>query len=198
VVSDGGSGNVVPHPPHRVVIGAVPFIQVEHHPSVPVASESQVLGISVTLRNLSACGVTLTKLKEKLEGLHYVEGSARLDGVLVPATAQGSELTVPGIALAAGATRQVTYQARPTLLGAPSPSGYVVLNEVFISDPAGFLPAASGCGCQQTQERASLVLLAMVGLALLTRRKRVGVGSLEWWPTAPPLFLVLCASARFW
>lgn len=169
VTADAGSGNVATRE-HEVPITAAPFIAVAHETEKPTGSESGLLGVSVGLRNLTACGVSDVLLEESLEGMEYVPGSARLDGQPVDVERVGDTLRVRGLALQGGGVHRFTYVARPRLLGAPRMETRLSLREVPISQGERPVPPASGCGCASGGSGA--VTLGLVALVLRGLRRR--------------------------
>jgi len=125
------------------------FVNVRHRTDTPWASEAGLVGVEVTLVNGTSCTADAVVYRETLEGLRYVEGSARRDGVPVDVVLTENTLVFSGISLPARGERRLTYSARPRLLSQASPKGEAFLGEQAISDLQQGLPQphTSGCGC---------------------------------------------------
>jgi MYXO-CTERM domain-containing protein len=172
VTADAGRGNVITRE-HTVPITVAPFVDVLHETEKPTGSESGLMGVSVALNNTTTCGVTQVTLEERLEGMTYVPGSARLDGQPVEVEASGNVLRARGLALTGGAAHRFTYVARPALLGTPRSEAQVFLHEVPISvGPRALPPAHTGCGCTSGSSGATAFGLAALGLLASRRRRR--------------------------
>jgi MYXO-CTERM domain-containing protein len=109
---------------------------------------------------------------EHLEGLSYVDGSAKLDGAPVEAHWEGSALQVEGLSLAGGATRTLSYVARPHLMGERRMWGEASKGDVRLSLSEASEPRPSGCGCASAESGPMLFVLAAMGAALRRRRRR--------------------------
>ena len=159
-----------------LTIEADPFVDVRHFTDAPIVDESGVLTMVVELTNRTACGVTGTNYDEQLDGLRYVTGSARFDGLEVDASVDGGVLHVLGLDLPAMASHLLSYAARPPLLGRPAPAGMAQLRGVQISEgwqglgsPDRKLP---GCGCGMAPTELAFGALGLVAFAALRRRRR--------------------------
>jgi uncharacterized protein (TIGR03382 family) len=159
----------------EVPITTEPFVTLLHRAELPSASDTGLVGYSATLTNTTECGVQEVSLTERLEGLAYVEGSAKLDGVPVAAEWSDGRLTVSGLTLGPLASSQLTYVVRPLLLGERQVSGQASLRGIPISLPEGTVPQVpdSGCGCTSGAPGSAL-LLALGALAGVVRRRRAG------------------------
>jgi MYXO-CTERM domain-containing protein len=152
-----------------IPIIAEPFVEVNRRTERPTGAETDLIGVSVELRNTTACGVREVQHQERLEGVDYVPGSARFDGVPVSAELDGDVLVVSGLVLQGEATGRLTYVVRPRLLGKQRFEGQVFLRGVTISQPPEPGPA-SGCGCSGGGSGAAA--LGLAGLAAALRRRR--------------------------
>lgn len=156
----------------KVTIAAAPFVEVHRVSEHRSGSETSLFGVAVELRNTTACGVSEVKHEERLEGLDYVEGSARLDGAPVEAVWEEGTLTVGGLALEGSATRTLTYVVRPHLLGQMAFAGSSSLRDI----PVSFTPEedaeASGFGCEGTGP--GFAALGLAAGVLVLRRRREG------------------------
>jgi MYXO-CTERM domain-containing protein len=159
---------------HTLPITVEPFVKVRRRTEVPAASETGLVGVSVELLNTTACGVTDVSYVESLEGLTYVEGSAKLNGQPVEAAWQEGALTVKGLALAGEGTGTLTYVARPHLVGERRMAGEARLRDVPISlrDAPGPQVADSGCGCTSSGPGPVVFALGALGAAVRRRRRR--------------------------
>jgi len=157
---------------HALPITVEPFVRVRRRTELPAASETGLVGVSVELRNTSACGVSGVSYVEQVQGLTYVEGSAQFNGEPVTATWVDGALTVTGLNLEAEGSGRLTYVARPHLVGERRMEGEARLNDVPITirDGAGPSVPVSGCGC--TSAGSGPVLLALGALVLAVRRRR--------------------------
>ena len=161
---------------HTVRITTQPFVEVTRRTELPAAAETELVGVSVELFNTTDCGVTRVRHVERLQGMSYVAGSARLDGKSlvdeddVTWKESTGELTVKQLALAGQTTATLTYVARPHLVGERRLSGTTTLREERISIEATSASPGSGCGC--TSSGPGSVLVALVTLAGAARRRR--------------------------
>jgi uncharacterized protein (TIGR03382 family) len=149
-----------------------PFVKVRRRTELPAASETGLVGVSVDLLNTTACGVSGVSYVERLEGLTYVEGSAKFDGQPIEATWESGALTVTGLTLAGESTGKLTYVARPHLVGDRRMEGDAWLGGELISirDVPGPGVPVSGCGCSGSGPGP--VLLALGALVAAVRRRR--------------------------
>ncbi len=157
---------------HALPITVEPFVRVRRRTELPAASETGLVGVSVELRNTSACGVSKVSYVERVTGLTYVEGSAQFNGEPVAATWVDGALTVTGLDLEAEGSGRLTYVARPHLVGERRMEGEARLNDVPITirDGSGPSVPVSGCGC--TSAGSGPVLLALGALVVAVRRRR--------------------------
>jgi MYXO-CTERM domain-containing protein len=158
---------------HSLPITVEPFVRVRRRTEVPAASETGLVGISVELRNTSACGVSGVSYVERLAGLTYVEGSAQFDGQPVAATWADGALSVTGLGLGAEGSGRLTYVARPHLVGERRMEGEARLNGELISirEATGPSVPVSGCGCTSSGSGPVLLALGALGMALRRRRR---------------------------
>jgi MYXO-CTERM domain-containing protein len=166
-----GPGNVAARE-HVVPITVEPFVEVRRRTETPVASDTGLVGISVELTNTQACGVSGVQFTERLEGMTYMPGSARFNGVPVEDEWAEGVLTVRGLALEADSSGVLTYVVRPHLLGERFMAGSAFLRGVPISRDGGSGVPVSGCGCASASP--GLALLALGALAGAVRRRRRG------------------------
>ncbi|WNG56924.1 hypothetical protein F0U59_20770 [Archangium gephyra] len=156
-----------------------PFVKVRRRTELPAASETGLVGVSVELINTTPCEVTGVSYVERLEGLTYVEGSAKFDGQPIEATWELGALTVMGLTLAGDATGKLTYVARPHLVGDRRMDGEAWLGGELISlrdDPGPQVPD-SGCGCSGSGPGPVLFALGALVAAVRRRRARPTVRS---------------------
>ncbi|WPB73310.1 hypothetical protein KYC5002_30160 [Archangium violaceum] len=156
-----------------------PFVKVRRRTELPAASETGFVGVSVELINTTPCEVTGVSYVERLEGLTYVEGSAKFDGQPIEATWESGALTVTGLTLAGDATGKLTYVARPHLVGDRRMDGEARLGGELISlrdDPGPQVPD-SGCGCSGSGPGPVLFALGALVAAVRRRRARPTVRS---------------------
>ncbi|WP_095988281.1 MYXO-CTERM sorting domain-containing protein [Cystobacter fuscus] len=154
-----------------VPISVDPFVKVGRRSELPVASETGLVSVLVDLTNTTACDVSGARYVEHLEGLAYVEGSATLDGAPVETHWNGSALQVDGLLLAGGATRTLSYVARPLLVGERRMWGEASKGDVRLSASEANEPRPSGCGCASSGSGPMLFVLAALGAALRRRRR---------------------------
>ncbi|WP_158501495.1 MYXO-CTERM sorting domain-containing protein [Vitiosangium sp. GDMCC 1.1324] len=171
VTADAGAGDVASLE-HTLPITVEPFVKVRRRAEVPAASETGFVGVSVDLLNTTACGVSDVSYVERLEGLTYVEGSAKFNGQPVTATWADGALSVTGLSLEGDGGGTLTYVARPHLVGERRMEGEARLRDVPISirDDAGPQVPDSGCGC--TSSSPGPVLFALGALVAAVRRRR--------------------------
>jgi uncharacterized protein (TIGR03382 family) len=166
IAADAGVGNT--HTVQRsVLIGAPAFVAVTRMTDSPAPSDSVALRVQLQLRNTSdRCGASGVSFVEQLDGLTYVEGSARGPlGVSASATAEG--LRFDGLSIAARETASVSYSAVPRMFLQARPQGVAVMGtrEIPISEASGFAaPIASSCGCgTQGGGPVGFALIALIG-----------------------------------
>ncbi|HEX5748102.1 MAG TPA: hypothetical protein VFZ09_17820 [Archangium sp.] len=157
-----------------VPITVEPFVKVRRRTELPAASETGLVGVSVDLSNTTSCGVTGVSYVERLEGLTYVEGSAKFDGQPLEATWESGALTATGLPLAGGSTHTLTYVARPHLVGERRMEGEARLGGELISirEPTGPSVPDSGCGCSGSGPGPMLFALGALVAAVRRRRAR--------------------------
>ncbi|OJH37041.1 hypothetical protein BON30_31660 [Cystobacter ferrugineus] len=153
-----------------VPITVDPFVKLGRRTELPVASETGLVGVLVELTNTTACDVSGVRYVEHLEGLAYVEGSAMLDGQPVAAHWEDNALQVDGLLLAGGATRKLSYVARPHLVGERRMWGEASKGDVRLSQSEASEPRPPGCGCASAGSGPMLLVLAALGGALRRRR----------------------------
>lgn len=172
VTASAGPGNEASIE-HTLPITVEPFVKVRRRTEVPAASETGLVGVSVDLLNTTACGVTNVSYVERLEGLTYVEGTAKFDGQPVEATWEDGALTVKGLALAGEGTGKLTYVARPHLVGDRRFAGEARLRDVPISlsEGPGVQVPDSGCGCTSSGPGPVVFALGVLGAAVRRRRR---------------------------
>ena len=173
VTADSGLNSVSTD--YTLPITVDPFVKVSHRTEVPAASETGFVGVFTDLKNTTACDVTDVSYSERLEGLTYVEGSARFNGQEVAATwdDQAGMLSVSGLALAGNATETLTYLTRPHLVGDRHIQGEARLNTVPISLSEALPPVAdSGCGCTSPAGSAPMLLALGTLMGAVRRRRR--------------------------
>jgi hypothetical protein len=133
-------------------ISTPPFVRVTHLTDAPVASESGIITIAVLLENTTECGVQAVQYVERLDGLHFIAGSARFNDRPIDASLVEETLAVAELDLPAKGRGVLTYSARPRLLKSSRPAGQAFLRNEPISAPErGFgsgARASVGCGCQ--------------------------------------------------
>ncbi|MFZ5470156.1 MAG: hypothetical protein ACOZIN_12045, partial [Myxococcota bacterium] len=184
VTAEASPGNQASEDVVYTIVADPPFVRVQRETDTPIASEGGLVGISVTLLNETDCGVSEVVYEEALDGLRYVEGSARVDGTKVEARGAGSVLSVHGVRLPPRTPVTLTYIARPPLLGKPRPQGLATLRGVSISrEGEGFgapdrLPPP-GCGCGSAGEGFWLAALGWLAL-----RRQAATASRRLWRPA--------------
>ncbi len=171
VTANAGPGNEASLQ-HVLPITVEPFVRVRRRTEVPAASDTGLVGISLTLTNTTPCAVKDVSFVERLAGLTYVEGSARYEGQPLEASWVDGVLTVKGLSLEGGGSGRLTYVARPHLVGERRMEGEARLREVLISirDASGPQVPDSGCGC--TSSGPGPVLFALGALVAAVRRRR--------------------------
>lgn len=147
-----------------------PFVELQRHTERGTGTDAGLVGVSVELRNTTACGVSEVEHRELLEGVDYQPGSARFNGAPVEAELEGDMLKVKGLVLEGGGSGRLTYVVRPRLLESARFEGQSFLREISLSRSQEDPPAASGCGC--SGGGSGLAALGLVGLAAALRRRR--------------------------
>lgn len=154
----------------EIPITAEPFVELQRHTERGTGTDTGLVGVSVELRNTTACGVSEVEHWERLEGVDYQPGSARFNGAPVEAGLDGDVLKVKGLVLEGGGSGRLTYVVRPRLLESTRFEGQSFLREVSLSRPLEDPPAAAGCGC--SGGGSGLAALGLAGLAAALRRRR--------------------------
>lgn len=160
------------------------LLTVEHSTDTPIASDTELFGVDVTLapNGRLECELHGVNYVEQLSGLTVVRSSIRVNGV--PVDPENVEITkqlrIRGIDVPAGGEVRVYYTAKPILFGAPNPNGrasFLVNEEDYpISEPAGFAreqgttPPTCGCGSTQGVPFAALMLLVLAARMYVRRR----------------------------
>lgn len=166
-IADAGAGNVDLRSGLQVRLIAEPFVAVRHQRTPAVGTNDGLVAMQVVLENLSECDAATLALTEMLDGLSYIEGSARLDGAVVAAEARAGELLVSTLPLPAKARRSFTYLARSPLGRASAPQAVATLRAYPVSTSLDAPVAPGACGCGSAPFGAGLV-----GAALLLLRRR--------------------------
>lgn len=170
VSADAGSGNLA-RAQRGVHLVAEPFVTITHQAEHTRVSEGDVLGVQATLVNGTECTVSSLMLRESLASLSYLEGSARVDGRTVPASAEGGILTIGPVELGGRATAKVTWLGRVPLSPKVVFSAQAVLHGETVSVDATSQPISPrGCGCDSSGGAFSM--FALLGALLLARRQR--------------------------
>ena len=154
----------------EIPITAEPFVELQRHTERGTGTDTGLVGVSVELRNTTACGVSEVEHWERLEGVDYQPGSARFNGSPVEAELDGDMLKVKGLVLEGGDMGRLTYVVRPRLLESAHFEGQSFLREVSLSRPLEDPPTAAGCGC--SGGGSGLAALGLAGLAAALRRRR--------------------------
>ncbi|RYZ39601.1 MAG: hypothetical protein EOO71_19480 [Myxococcaceae bacterium] len=156
---------------HSVQIGARPFVSLGRRVETGSGSDSSQVGVSVFLRNDTACGVSSVRYEEVPSGAEVVLDSVRLNGQPMNATAlEGGGFAVEPVPLDAGATATLTYVIRPALLGTPTFSGVATLRGIRVSQAEAPPPSTSGCGCSGSG--SGVTAFGLGALAWMARRRR--------------------------
>ncbi|HYH99576.1 MYXO-CTERM sorting domain-containing protein [Hyalangium sp.] len=148
---------------------AEPFVELQRLTEKATGTDSDLVGVSVELRNTTECGVRQVDHVERIEGMDYVPGSARFNGTPVEALLEGDTLKVEGLLLEGSTTGRLTYVVRPRLLEGARFGGQSFLRSVPISRLLEDPPVA-GCGC--SGGGSGLAVLGLAGLAATVRRRR--------------------------
>lgn len=159
---------------HRVLVRAEPFVTVSHRADAPLVEQTGQLGMAARFENQTECPVRSTTLRQELRGMTYVPGSARLDGEPVPVRIVEGALELDGVELGVRAPRELTWLARPTLHGEPTPAAVVSMRGVPVSATTGGIsaPPYPGCGCAHGGGPFPAGLLLAVAGWLGARRAR--------------------------
>ncbi|RKH14138.1 hypothetical protein D7X74_20615 [Corallococcus sp. CA047B] len=156
---------------HSVQIGARPFVSLGRNSETGPGSDSSQVGVSVSLRNDTACGVSSVRYEEFPSGAEVVLDSVRLNGQPVtPTVLEGGGFAVEPVPLDANTTATLTYVIRPAFLGTPTFSGIAKLRGVVVSQPEAPPPSTSGCGC--SGGGSGVTAFGLGALAWLARRRR--------------------------
>lgn len=170
VVGDGSGATATGQ--HRVLLVADPFVEISESTAPFPPREEESVQVTVRLTNTTACDVGGLEVRETLGGLSPALGTLRLGDVAVSGTFANGRLTVQDVALAAGETKTLTFQARRRLLASGRLSGTVLLRDQVVSLRPAEPAAATGCGCAAGGPGAEALLLAMLVLARLGARRR--------------------------
>jgi len=146
------------------------FVDVRHTTETPSASEKGLVGVLVELRNTSECEVGTLRYVEHVDGLEWVPGSVKLDGVDVEAQPVDGGFVLENLRLPARGTSTLTYVGRSPLLSTPRLGGEMSLNGVPVSGDAPVPPSPSSCGC--SGGGSGVALFGLVALARVLRRRR--------------------------
>jgi MYXO-CTERM domain-containing protein len=167
VMSVTADTGVVTQIEQTLPITAEPFLAAERHVESGAGTDTDLIGVSLALRNTIECGVSQVDQLERLVGMDYVPGSARFNGAPVEASVEGDQLTVRGLTLEGGSMGQLTYVVRPRLLGTSRFEGQSFVRGVPVSQ----VPEAplTGCGCEGGGSGAAA--LGLAGLATVLRRR---------------------------
>lgn len=171
VLADAGGSNTATTD-YVLPITSERFVDVRHAMESPTASEKGLVGVVVELRNTSECEVGGLHFLENVDGLEWVPGSVKLDGVAVEAQAVDGGFRVEDIRLPAQGTQTLTYVGRSPLLSTPRLGGEMTLNGVPVSGDASVPPPTSGCGCSGGGSGAAVFGLAALALARVLRRRK--------------------------
>ncbi|WP_147469288.1 hypothetical protein [Corallococcus sp. AB045] len=156
---------------HAVRIGARPFVTVERRTETGEGINSSQVGVTVTLRNDTACDVSSIHYRETVTGAQVVPQSVTLNGQPVtPVDVSGQHFAVDPVPLPAGATATLTYVVRTALLAPPNYSGTATLRDVVVSRAEPPPPSTSGCGC--SGGGSGVTAFGLGALAWAARRRR--------------------------
>lgn len=169
-----GTKQTAPAEVSAPIVPATRFVHAELEVDSPLSDESGIIGLRVTLTNTTACAVENATWSTELEGLELIAQSVRLAGTNVSIKGEGTRWTVEGVSLQANGSTVLTMNARPRLLGSPSPRGVLLLGIEPISEETGLgeRVATSGCGCGAQSGTAPIAWFALVLLALVARARR--------------------------
>ncbi|NOJ92993.1 hypothetical protein HMI51_08630 [Corallococcus coralloides] len=167
-VGEGASGAAREH---SVRIGARPFVTVERRTETGEGINSGQVGVTVTLRNDTACDVSSIHYRESVTGAQVVPQSVTLNGQPVtPVDVSAQHFAVAPVPLPAGATAKLTYVVRTALLAPPKYSGTASLREVVVSHSEPPPASTSGCGC--SGGGSGVTAFGLGALAWAARRRR--------------------------
>lgn len=126
-----------------------PFVRAAIATDAPIVSEIGAVGVTVTLVNESACGVSGATVVAYLGAARLVEGTLRLDGVPADGAGMADGVRVAQLDLPPGVPRVFRFDVRPGLLGALSPRAVAMIGDVPVSEEVGLgeSPEMAGCGC---------------------------------------------------
>lgn len=155
----------------EIPITVEPFVELQRRTERGTGTDTGLVGVSVELRNTTACGVSQVEHWERLEGMDYQPGSARFNGAPVEAELDGDMLKMKGLVLEGGSLGQLTYVVRPRLLESARFEGHSFLREVALSRPLEE-PPVEGCGCSGGGSGLAAFGLASLAAALRRRRGR--------------------------
>ncbi|WP_404362804.1 hypothetical protein ACIHQR_22810 [Corallococcus coralloides] len=167
-VGEGASGAAREH---SVRIGARPFVTVERRTETGEGINAGQVGVTVTLRNDTACDVSSIRYQETVTGAQLVPQSVTLNGrPVTPAEASAQHFAVEPVPLPAGSTATLTYVVRTALLAPPKYSGMASLREVVVSRAEPPPDSTSGCGC--SGGGSGVTAFGLGALAWAARRRR--------------------------
>ncbi|AFE05164.1 hypothetical protein COCOR_03343 [Corallococcus coralloides DSM 2259] len=170
-VSATGEGASGASREHAVRIGARPFVTVARRTETGEGINSGQVGVTVTLRNDTACDVSSIHYRETVTGAQVVPQSVTLNGQPVtPVDESAQHFEVASVPLPAGATARLTYVVRTALLAPPKYSGTASLREVVVSHAEPPPASTSGCGC--SGGGSGVTAFGLGALAWAARRRR--------------------------
>ncbi|RKG57431.1 hypothetical protein D7V80_39535 [Corallococcus sp. CA054B] len=170
-VSATGEGASGASREHAVRIGARPFVTVARRTETGEGINSGQVGVTVTLRNDTACDVSSIHYRETVTGAQVVPQSMTLNGQPVtPVDESAQHFEVAPVPLPAGATAKLTYVVRTALLAPLRYSGTASLREVVVSHSEPPPASTSGCGC--SGGGSGVTAFGLGALAWAARRRR--------------------------
>ncbi|WP_223645607.1 hypothetical protein [Corallococcus sp. EGB] len=156
---------------HSVRIGARPFVTVERRAEPGAGVNAGQVGVTVTLRNDTACDVRSIRYVESVTGAQVVPQSVTLNGQPVtPVDASEQHFALEPVPLTAGSSATLTYVVRTGLLTPPKYSGTATLREVVVSRAEPPPDSTSGCGC--SGGGSGVTAFGLGALAWAARRRR--------------------------
>ncbi|MBN8232762.1 hypothetical protein JYK02_35115 [Corallococcus macrosporus] len=157
---------------HAVRIGARPFVTVDRRTETTgLGNDSGQFGVTVTLRNDTACDVSSIRYAETVTGAQVLPQSVTLNGrPVTPVNVTEQHFEVEPVPLPAGATAKLTYVVRPALLTPPTYSGTATLRDVVVSRMEPPPESTSGCGC--SGGGSGVTAFGLGALAWAARRRR--------------------------